>query len=252
MYRSIRYLPRFIHNYLLYKKMNRKQKRGRGGGEGGGGKPNNERHTKVNINPRFDWDKEAGTASGIYFHQDLWASKKVFAAGPEFHVDVGSRIDGFIAHLLTFTSVKYVDIRPLSSSLPDLEFIQSDATELNFLEDNSVESLSSLNVAEHFGLGRYGDPIDPQGSAKFMKTLQRVIADNGRLYFSVPIGMERVEFNAHRVFEPVSVVNEFDKLELLSFSAVVDGDLVESVEPEDVELKSRGYDCGLYEFGKCG
>jgi hypothetical protein len=85
-----------------------------------------------------------------------------------------------------------------------------------------------------------------------MKTLQRVIADNGRLYFSVPIGMERVEFNAHRVFEPVSVVNEFDKLELLSFSAVVDGDLVESVEPEDVELKSRGYDCGLYEFGRCG
>jgi len=49
-----------------------------------------------------DLGDEAGVASGHYFHQDLWAARKVFARRPVEHVDVGSRIDGFVAHLLTF------------------------------------------------------------------------------------------------------------------------------------------------------
>ena len=165
-------------------------------------------------------------------------------------MDVGSRIDGFIAHLLIFTEVKYVDIRPLESKLPNLEFIQSDATKMENFEDDSVESLSSLNVAEHFGLGRYGDPIDPEGSVKFIKSLQRVLSYNGRLYFSVPIGEERIEFNAHRVFNPVDIIKHFDKLTVISFSAIIDGELVESIDPADIKLKSKGYDCGLYVFSK--
>jgi SAM-dependent methyltransferase len=205
---------------------------------------------KMRLYPIYDIHKNAGTASGIYFHQDLWAAKKIFEAEPEFHVDVGSRIDGFIAHLLTFTEVKYVDIRPLESKLPNLEFIQSDATKMENFDDDSVESLSSLNVAEHFGLGRYGDPIDPEGSVKFIKSLQRVLSYNGRLYFSVPIGEERVVFNAHRVFNPVDIIKQFDKLTLISFSAIIDGELVESIDPTDIKLKSKGYDCGLYVFSK--
>ncbi|PNJ92618.1 hypothetical protein CEP14_09860 [Cylindrospermopsis raciborskii C04] len=40
----------------------------------------------------------AGSISRHYFHQDLWAARKVYENKPENHIDVGSRIDGFVAH----------------------------------------------------------------------------------------------------------------------------------------------------------
>jgi SAM-dependent methyltransferase len=132
--------------------------------------------------------------------------------------------------------------------LDNLHFIQSDATDMNDFSDDSLDSISSLNVAEHFGLGRYGDQIDPRGSVKFMRSLQRVLAPEGKLYFSVPIGKERVEFNAHRVFSPDTVLSTFDELELISFAAIIDGNLNMSVTPEELGDKEDGYNCGLFEF----
>src|SRR6516165_5825430 len=62
-----------------------------------------------------DYKESAGAARGHYFHMDLWAARKIFTAAPRHHVDIGSRIDGFVAHLLAFRDVEVVDIRPLSS-----------------------------------------------------------------------------------------------------------------------------------------
>src|ERR1035437_9128085 len=63
-------------------------------------------------------------------------------------------------------------------------------------------SVSCLHVAEHIGLGRYGDPIDPLGTNKALLELQRVLAPGGVLLFSMPVGRERVEFNAQRIWDP--------------------------------------------------
>ncbi len=205
---------------------------------------------QIKLNPCFDWDGEAGTASGMYFHQDLWAAKKIFEEDPDSHLDIASRIDGFIAHLLVFTEVEYVDVRPLESELDNLHFIQGDATEMEEFDDNSLDSVSSLNAAEHFGLGRYDDPIDPYASEKFMNALQTVLAPGGKLYFSVPLGKERVEFNAHRVFSHRTVLDTFDELELVSFGAIIDGDLNTSVTPDDLADRGDSHNCELFEFKK--
>ena len=45
-------------------------------------------------------------------------------------------------------------------------------------------------MLEHIGLGRYGDPIDPQGTEKAATELQRVLAPGGDLYLSLPIEKE--------------------------------------------------------------
>lgn len=193
-------------------------------------------------------DQGAGTASGHYFHQDLWAAKRIREENPNEHYDIGSRIDGFVSHLLVFRDVTVVDIRPLDSEVEGLEFIQDDATKLDQFEDNSVESISSLHAAEHFGLGRYGDPIDPEGHTKFMNSLQRVLSKNGKLYFSVPVGQERVEFNAHRVLSPYTVLDKFDELELERLDGVIDGEFVKSPSPK--ELEKQEFACGLFEFTK--
>lgn len=196
-----------------------------------------------------DFDAPAGDLSD-YFYQDLWASRKVFEARPPRHVDVGSRIDGFIAHLLTFMPVEYVDIRVLDRPVRNLTTIVTDATSLEAFPDDSIGSLSSLNAAEHFGLGRYSDPIDPMACFRFISALSRVLAPTGRLYFSVPLGRERVEFNGHRVLALPTILSGFGNLNLLSFSYVDDsGCLHEDVKPEVFPCDSA-YCCGLFEFTK--
>ena len=191
----------------------------------------------------------AGSLSA-YFVQDLWAARKVFAAKPARHVDVGSRIDGFIAQCLTFMDVEVVDIRPLQRAPSGLRFIQTDATTMAGFPDNSLLSLSSLHAAEHFGLGRYGDPINPTGHIDFMHSCQRVLAPAGRLYFSVPVGRrQKIEFNAHRVLTTETILSAFEQLRLLSFSvATVDGELCEDISPRDAA--NWDYAVGLFEFAK--
>lgn len=65
---------------------------------------------------------------------------------------------------------------------------------------NYTDSLSSLNVIEHFGLGRYNDPIDVDGHKKGLENMHKVLKTGGKFYLSAPIGPQRIEFNAHRVF----------------------------------------------------
>lgn len=196
-----------------------------------------------------DLDDSAGTARGHYFHQDLWAARKVFAARPGSHVDIGSRLDGFVAHLLTFMPVTVLDVRPLASDVDGLTFVQADATSLDQFADGSIASLSCLHAAEHFGLGRYGDPVDPDACFSLMRALARVVQPGGRLYFSVPIGQERVEFNAHRVFDPQTILDAFRDLRLASFSAVDDGGRFQADVPP-ASLAGAHYACGLFEFTK--
>jgi hypothetical protein len=196
-----------------------------------------------------DFTSEAGAVGGHYFHQDLWAAKKIFRQAPERHFDIGSRIDGFVAHLLVFMPVTIVDIRPMESYVDGMTFLQDNAAELANVPSNSLPSLSTLHVAEHFGLGRYTDPIDPASCFKFMASLQRVLSPGGRLYFSVPVGRERVEFNAHRVFAPQTILNSFSNLQLVSFSFVGDdGRLYEDQDP--LHLPESEMACGLFEFTK--
>jgi SAM-dependent methyltransferase len=196
-----------------------------------------------------EFGEQAGQASGHYFHQDLWVARRIFLARPKRHVDIGSRLDGFVAHVLTFMPVTVVDVRPLNSPVQGLEFVRDDATTLARFEDDSLQSVSTLHAIEHFGLGRYGDPVDPESCFVAMRSLQRVLAPGGDLYFSVPIGRERVEFNAHRVFAPATSLRAFDGLTLHAFAAVDDrGDLCEGQAPE--AFSASRYACGMFHFRK--
>jgi len=189
-----------------------------------------------------------------YFQQDIWAARKVVARRPERHVDIGSRIDGFVAHLLAARiPVTVIDIRPPPIVIEGLTFIQADATTLEGFADNSVESLSSLHACEHVGLGRYGDTIDPDGWEKAMRSMARVLAPGGRLYFAVPVGRERVVFNAHRVFDPITVTNTLCALDACDFSWIGDDGVMRRSKPPwggIQEAVGCEYGCGLFEFTK--
>lgn len=194
-----------------------------------------------------DRHRGAGTASGHYFHQDVWAAREIYRRGPVRHVDVGSSVAGFVAHLLSFREVEYVDIRPLRTNVSDLRYRKGDITALPY-PDDSVESLSALHVIEHIGLGRYGDPIDTEGWRKAAAELGRVLSPGGHLYFSVPIGSQRLEFDSQRVFAPLTIVEALRPLVLDRFAYINDdGDYAGDIEP----ARFRGwFSCGLFIFTK--
>lgn len=179
----------------------------------------------------------------VYFFQDAWAAGRIFARKPRRHVDVGSSAKT-IGILSQFVPVTMVDIRPVELELPNLSFQQGSILALPF-PDDSIDSLSSLCVVEHIGLGRYGDDLDPLGSEKAMRELIRVLKPGGRLYFSVPVDDEnRVYFNAHRAFRREYVLTCFESCRLIIERYVYGTRMTDRYDP------ARGFGTGLYEFTK--
>lgn len=197
------------------------------------------------LNDRFE---QAGSLETIYFKQDLYFSRLVYDDAPDTHIDVGSRIDGFVGSLLSFRKVFVADIRPLESNIDGLEFIQHDFMSKEGLLTEKFDSVSCLHTLEHFGLGRYGDNIDVEGWRVGLCNLASLLNKGGTLYLSVPIGKQRIEFNAHRVFNPDTIISEAATLGLkLERFAYLDDNIVLKQEFNS-EIKSLYYGCGMFTF----
>ena len=191
---------------------------------------------------------------GAYFWQDLWAAQHLYKDKVEKHYDIGSRIDGFIANVSSFIpEVVLIDVRPLDKKIPNVTFECMDATKLENIEDNSISSISSLCALEHFGLGRYGDNVNPEGCFEAFDAIQRILKRGGHAYIAVPIGREHVEFDAHRIFYASTIVDSFSQMDLVEFAAVHDiEDYIEyniDIHKYDEEY-NNGLRFGLFEFVK--
>ena len=55
-------------------------------------------------------DQESGVLAEHYFYQDLYVARKVFHNNPVRHVDIGSRIDGFVAHVASFRDIDFQQV----------------------------------------------------------------------------------------------------------------------------------------------
>lgn len=202
-----------------------------------------------------DRNRPSGEASRHYFHQDLLVARRIYERKPKRHVDVGSRVDGFVAHLAIFRTVEVFDIRIQSRTVKNILFRQCDITApLPPKYYGYCDSLSCLHSLEHFGLGRYGDKIDVQGYERGVEALRQILRKGGILYLSLPIGPQRIEFNAHRVFSIRTILEMTKEFELLGFSYVDDsGMLHENVEIRDASILGNfgcRYGCGIFELRK--
>ena len=197
--------------------------------------------------------EEAGTVDAHYFLQDLYMAKEVLSDNPKEHYDIGSRVDGFISHLLAAgKGVTMIDIRPFSYKVEGLKFVQGNAINLESVESNSIGSLSSLHAVEHFGLGRYGDPIDPAAWKKALMAMQRVLKVGGKLYISVPIGTRDVlKYNAHRIFEIHTIPGFLEQCELVKVAYIENYRIYQiKIEEFPAFTLNTQYACGMYIFRK--
>lgn len=154
--------------------------------------------------------EEGGATKSEYFWQDLLVARAIYAAKPVKHVDIGSRVDGFVAHVASFREIEVFDIRPMSTVVLGVVFRQADLMNPASFPTGTgfgyCDSLSCLHAIEHFGLGRYGDPLDPKGYQRGIANMVQLLQPGGTFYLSTPIGKERIEFNANWVFNPCSII----------------------------------------------
>lgn len=201
-----------------------------------------------------DYKEQAGSATGHYFHQDLLVAGYIAKSNPARHIDVGSRIDGFVAHVAAFRPIEIIDVRQLNSTgHENIRFKQMDLMDSAAVEASICDSLSCLHAIEHFGLGRYGDPVNPSGHITGFSNLLKMLKPGGTLYISFPIcDADEVHFNAHRIFRPDSVLSwQSDcKVELLSFSFVDDAGVLHKEVPLASVPAGTRYGCGIYTLRK--
>lgn len=209
---------------------------------------------KIKFNPHL-FDKNAYAAKlGEYFWQDMYVAKKIIEINPNRHIDVGSRVDGFVSHLACVRSVEVLDIRPLNKKIDNVIFTQFDITKLNNELISIVDCVSCLHTLEHIGLGRYGDKISEESWKLAFYNLAVMLKSRGRLWLSVPVGQERIEFNAHRVFDPFTITRQAETLGLVldKFVYICDDVVIESsnIKYDMSKIKDKNYALGIFVFIK--
>ncbi len=197
----------------------------------------------------FDNTKKTGFDPHYTYHP-AWAARVIAQNKPSKHIDISSILH-FSTLVSAFVPVEFYDYRPAEVRLDNLACKRGDLLNLPF-ETNSVESLSCMHTIEHVGLGRYGDPIDPDGDRKAAKELSRVVKPGGTFIFVAPLGNPRIEFNAHRVYSYKQVIGLFPDLQLKEFSLVPDDfkthGLIKNADPELVAKQT--WACGCFWFVK--
>jgi hypothetical protein len=185
-----------------------------------------------------------------YVYHTAWAARKVKEIGASSHTDISSSLY-FSSIVSAFVPVHFYDYRPAKLNLSGLSSDSADLTRLHF-EDESIESLSCMHTVEHVGLGRYGDPIQPEGDVRAAGELERVVAHKGSLLFVVPVGRPQIQFNAHRIYSYQMVLDMFPNLILKEFSLIPDNAIEKGIiyNATKEQADKQVYGCGCFWFTK--
>lgn len=193
--------------------------------------------------------EKSGNLTKHYFYMDHLVAKEVLNNKPDYHYDLGSRVDGFVSHVALQTTVEILDVRPVNINLDNIVSQVGLAEKLPY-DTASIKSFSMLHVFEHFGLGRYGDPFNLSAHIDAAKEVTRVMQKDGLFYFATPVtGQDTICYNAHRIFNPDTIIELFSEFELVKAICIDDH---ENIIYEDAmsEMKKQDYGCGIFFFKK--
>jgi hypothetical protein len=211
-------------------------------------------HGKVDfIFPVLGEDKKkSGHITNHYFYQDLLVASYIFKNKPAKHVDIGSRIDGFIANVASFRKIEVFDLRVNKLNFKNIKFKKLNLNNINKKLYSYADSISCLHTIEHFGLGRYGDKIDPDSYKNGFKNLIKILKVNGLLYISFPISdKNQIFFNLERRFNAKDILSWSKELVLLNFDYIDDKNKLNlNVDLFNFKKKNITNGCGIYIFKK--
>jgi hypothetical protein len=110
---------------------------------------------------------------------------------------IGSTYPWYEVVALDYGAPKVTVIEYAERESPDemVEYIKPDE-----VGDRTFECCFSISSFEHDGLGRYGDPLNPNGDIEAMTRMKTLLDKNGLMYLAVPLGSDTVVWNAHRFY----------------------------------------------------
>ncbi|KNC54696.1 uncharacterized protein AMSG_01547 [Thecamonas trahens ATCC 50062] len=94
----------------------------------------------------------------------------------------------------TCTTIDYHKPISKDSRLQTMTIDEWDAAPRRF------DAAISVSSFEHDGLGRYGDPLNPDGDLGAVAKMSCVLKPGGILYLSVPVAKDKIVWNMHRVY----------------------------------------------------
>lgn len=185
-----------------------------------------------------------------YWFQDIYVASKIIATHNELpksvHVDIGSRVEGFITSLISAKiNLIFADINLPPVPFPGTTTTRIDLQEMTPIQFENVNSVSSLHVIEHLGLGKYGDKIDALGHRKVFEDFSAVLATGTRLYLSSPVSHSPgVIFNAGRHLDPNEMLNDATNNGfIIDEVAIVQDDWTFDINPTQEQLYQSEYGC---------
>ncbi len=108
-----------------------------------------------------------------------------------------------------------IDMRQFKFKFPNFHFVLGDITRTDFT-DSFFDAVYAVSTLEHLGLsGRYGiSKYDPEGDAKAVREIRRILRDGGRLLVTLPYGKEKRQTTLNRVYNRDSLVELFSDWEI--------------------------------------
>ncbi len=150
------------------------------------------------LQPRIDLLIETGQPAGYSSDPHMVALLRAFPVQGKSVVVIGSvhpLYEAIVARMGGIPST--VEFRKIHHDIPGLNTYTVEESQKMDLQFDCGVTISAL---EHDGLGRYGDPIDPLGDLKTMKSYKKIIKPGGLMFLSVPVGQDAVCWNSHRIY----------------------------------------------------
>jgi SAM-dependent methyltransferase len=130
-----------------------------------------------------------------------------------------------------------IDIRPFEFEYPNFSFVCGDMRKTDFA-DGYFDAVYAVSSLEHFGLsGRYSiREEDPEGDARSVKEIWRVLRPGGKFIVTVPYGQGEIVFPPTRVYDQLSLKTLFSRWKVTHQTYwVKDGDRLHSSDAAEAE-----------------
>lgn len=150
------------------------------------------------LQPKIDRLIQTGEPIGYSSDPHMMAALKHFPVAGKSVVVIGSvhpLYEAIVARVGGIPST--VEFRKIRHDIPGLNTYTVEEFQKMDLQFDCGVTISAL---EHDGLGRYGDPIDPLGDIKTMRSYKKYIKKGGLMYLSVPVGQDALCWNSHRIY----------------------------------------------------
>lgn len=104
-------------------------------------------------------------------------------------------------------------------------FVQGDITHMPF-DDNFFDIVTDVSTIEHIGLGRYGDPVLPNGGKEAVEEIRRVLKPAGKVIITIPCGKDTICYSKDgvplsRVYSSSSLVELLSGFKILEMSYIM-------------------------------